>query len=124
MKKIFTLLVFSGILSVSFAQIADKQGRYDRGDDVAYGHRRNDNDRGKNFYYFSRREMQSQMSEIRRIYDRRIQDVKANWSIRPYRKRRLINELECRRDEEIKVVYLKFKNARNRYDDHDHGGRW
>src|SRR5436190_13788824 len=104
MKKIFTLLLFSGIVSSSFAQFTDNQRRNDNSNDAAYGynHRRNDNDREKSFYYFSRREMEMQMNEIKRNYNRKIGEVKDNWFIRPYRKHRLINELECRRDEEVK----------------------
>ena len=132
MKKTFTLLLFSCIVSASFAQFSDNQRRNDNANDAAYGNRdhRNYDYREKKFYYFSRNEMQMQMNEIRRVYERKIEEVQCNRFIRPYRKHRLINELECRRDEEIKAVYLEFKDPCNRGNDHygdrdhDYGNRW
>lgn len=127
MKKIFTLLLFSGIVSVSFAQFADRQRRYDNGNETAYGKRHGWNDgnnREKKFYYFSRREMQAQINQINSDYECKIGDVKSNRFMRPYKKHRLINELERRRDEDIKVVYLKFKDPCNKFDDHDNRNKW
>jgi hypothetical protein len=126
MKKIFTLALFSCIVTVSFAQFADNHRRNDKGSDAAYGNRNNRNYdyREKKFNYFSRQEMQMEMNEINRNYNRKIEEVKCNLYMGSYRKRRLINELERRRDEEIKVVYLKFKDPCNRSNDHDYGNRW
>ncbi|MEO8770098.1 MAG: hypothetical protein ABI402_08440 [Ferruginibacter sp.] len=116
MKKIFTLMLTVSLATVAFAQYDNRQGN-EKNNDVAYNNRRDrqDNDRYKDnnrsndrHYYFEKREMEKQIADINREYDRKICDVKDNRFMSSFRKQRTINELEDRRNFEIKGVYAKF----------------
>ncbi len=126
MKKIFTLLVSAFIVGSAFAQ-------YDQGNQKGYGHGNdmvyNSNDSWKHkkdhdSYSFSKRERDMQIAQINREYDYKIEAVKNRYFMSRYRKERIINELQDQRKEEIRNVWMKFRDKRNRFDDDDSRGRW
>jgi len=134
MKKIFTLLVSVTLFASAFAQsgYGDKQPGYgDKRDygkenDVAYNDNRykKDNDRFNDRYSFNKREMDMQIARINREYDFKIRDVKSNYFMTRFRKDRLIYKLEEQRRDEVRSVYAKFSDRRNRFDDHDPKRNW
>lgn len=124
MKKIFTLFLFTAIVALSFAQNTASRQRYGDENDFKRHDGWYDNGRDKGSYYFSRRDMQAEINEINRFYDQKTEAVKCNWYIRGGKKHRILNEIECKRDEEIKEVYLKFKNPCNRFNNYDNHRNW
>ncbi len=127
MKKIFTLLFTTVLLTTAFAQynpndqwdknkdrdVARNDDRFKNGGGNKDDHLFNDN------YFFKKREMNMQIDRINREYDYRIQSVKDNFFMSRNRKMRKIQWLQDQRDEEIRMVYIKFKDRNNRYDDHN-----
>lgn len=113
MKKIFTLLLAVGLVSMSFAQFPARQRGYENGNDVADNRGRNDDKRFNGHTSYHKKQMLRQIEAINEVYDRRIENVKSNWYMKRYRKQRLINELENKRREEIKCVYEKFNDRRH-----------
>ncbi|MEO6670200.1 MAG: hypothetical protein ABIN36_12035 [Ferruginibacter sp.] len=112
MKKIFTLILTVSLGTAAFAQYDNRQGN-ERNDDVAYNdrHDRRDHDRHSDRgNYFKKREMQKQIAAINREYERKICNVKDNWYMSPFRKQRIINELENHRSFEIREVYARFSD--------------
>nr|AUN35682.1 hypothetical protein [uncultured bacterium] len=120
MKKIFTLLLTVSLVSSAFAQYSEKREGYENRNGAPNGYHRDwdGNDRyNKRHYNFSRREMEMQIADINREYENRICRVKDNWFMSPFRKQRIIKELESRRRDEIQAVYAKFNDRRNMSDD-------
>ena len=131
MKKIFTLMLTVSMATAAFAQYDNRQGN-ERNNDVAYNNRRDggDNDGYKDYrhdrwdndryrdndrhYYFEKREMERKIADINREYDRKICAVNDDWCINPFRKQRMIKELENRRSCEIREVYEKFNDRGQR----------
>lgn len=120
MKKIFTILLFTGISITSFAQFYESNDEFKKRNDVVFNER-NDNMRRDN-YRFTKREIEFRIAEINREYAYKIHDVKNNWFMSRGKKQRLINELECERTEEIRRVYMRFNNRDNHY--HGPRNRW
>ena len=122
MKKIITILITSAMFTSAFAQYGqnDEWDKKDNGDVYAKdGKHRHDDDRHKGKYYFTPRERDMQIAQINREYDYRIQSVKNKFFMSWYQKKRQIEFLKDQRDREIRMVYAKFNDRRNRYDDHD-----
>lgn len=125
MRKIITLLFVSAMLTSAFAQYDpknkwnknnkddsySKDGKYDEGDDYRY----------KNSYYFTPRERDMEISRINREYDYRIQSVKNKYFMNWYQKKRQIEFLKDQREREIRRVYARFNDRRNKYHMHT---RW
>lgn len=122
MKTIFTLLFSMAIFSTTFAQYGQNGQRdRDRDNDVYVS---NDNrgydrhDKGYGGYMFTPRERDMKITQIHREYQYRIQSVQNKSFMGWYQKRRLINNLEFQRDEEIGQVIRKFRSPKNRFDDY------
>ena len=128
MKKIFTLMLTVSLATGAFAQYDNRQGN-ERNNDVAFNdrhdkwqndrHDRNDNDRYRDGdrdmdrdSYFKKMEMQRQIADINRDYERQICSVKDNCFMTSFRKQRMINELQDRRSCEIKEVCENFYGKR------------
>jgi hypothetical protein len=130
MKKIFTLLFATAMLSTAFAQYGQKDQR-DRGrDDDVYASNsnrdngRHENDYGKDergyergAYVFTVREKNMQIEQIYRDYNYRIQTVKNKPFMAWFQKKRQIANLEAQRDAEICQVNNKFNSPKNQFGD-------
>lgn len=134
MKKIFTLMVSITLFTTAFAQYGRDNGNYGggygnnngNGRDVTYndGRFKKDRDRYDDRFSYSKREMEMQVARINRDYDRRIEDVKSRFFMPRFKKEQMICKLEEQRKQELRMVYSKFSDRRNRYcDDDDHGHR-
>ncbi len=125
MKKIFTLLFATAMLSTAFAQYGQK-GQGNRGGDKhndvynssnnGYGNDHHNNDYNGGFY-FSPFERDRQIEQIRHQYDHRIREIQRRGFMSWYQKRHFINDLENRRDDEIHAIEHKFNDRRNQYGD-------
>lgn len=131
MKKIFTLLVSTAMLSTAFAQYGQKDQRDKGRDDQVYASNSNrDNDRyDKNYgkdgrgyergtYVFTLREKNMQIEQIYREYNYKIQSVKNKPFMAWFQKKRMINNLEAQRDAEICQVNDRFNSPKNRFGDY------
>lgn len=123
MKKIFTLLFATAMLSTAFAQYGQK-GQGNKGNDV---YASNDNrgfdkyDKGSyGAYIFTAREKDMEIARINREYDYKIRSVRAKLFISWFHKKRLINNLELQRDNEIHEVMHKFNSPKNKFGDYGH----
>jgi len=129
MKKIITLLVSVTMVASVFAQYGGNgqrdngYGNGNKGNDVGFNDNRYKKDDGhfNDSYAFSGREKDMQIAQINREYDFKIQSVKNKFFMPRFKKEQMIWKLEQQRRDEIKMVNMKFKNSRNRYDDYDHG---
>jgi len=133
MKKIFTLLFTSAMLTSAFAQYDQKDDWNKNNKDDVYArgdrHRHDNDDRFNGGYYFTAREKEMQIAQICRDYDYKIQAVKNKFFMSWYEKRRQIEFLKDQRDREIKCVNDKFYDRRNKFNDYDRrddhdGKRW
>lgn len=124
MKTIFTILFSMAMFSTTFAQYGQNGQRdRDRGNDNDV-YASNDNrgydrhNKGYVGYMFTPRERDMQISQINREYEYRIQSVRHKPYMGWYQKKRVINNLEAQRDEEIGQVIRKFRSPKNMFDDH------
>ena len=117
MKKIFTLLFTTALLGTAFAQ-KDGGDWGNHNDGYAsnsnrgynkYGHGNND------FYYFTPRERDREIGRINHYYDNKLRSVKREFFMNWYQRNRIINNLEAKRSNESREVYIKFKDRRNRF---------
>ena len=127
MKKIFTLLFSTAMLSTAFAQY----GQRDKSNDVYVGNGNAGYDKnGKGFdrgtYIFTAREKDMQIAQINRQYAYKIQAVKSKFALGLFQKRRMIKNLEDQRDAEIFQVMRKFNSPKNKFGDfgRKHDKRW
>jgi hypothetical protein len=124
MKKIITLLFGMAMLTSVFAQF-DQQDMYQNNKNVAANDFRKhdkDNDRyGR--YYFTPKERDFQIAQIKREYDYKIQAVKNKHFMGWYQKKRQIDFLQDQREKEIRMVWAKFNDRRNKFGDHDRRDR-
>jgi hypothetical protein len=131
MKKIFTLLFSTAMLTTAFAQYGQKgQHNNDKSNDVyvANTHQGYDkNDRGfdkpgkdydRGAYIFTAREKDMQIAQINREYAYKIQSVKSKFGMGWFQKKRIINNLEAQRDEETFQVMRKFNSSKNKFGDY------
>jgi len=118
MKKIFTLLVVTtAMLGSAFAQYNGKDEK--SWNDVAANSRFDkDNDKfngGK--YYFTPKERDMQIAQVKREYDHKIQAVRSKFLMSTFQKKRQIEFLKDQREKEIARVIYKFNDRKNQYGD-------
>ncbi len=141
MKRIFTLLVAVGMLTMAQAQPGtrnsrqndqrtdqrndDRNDRWDDDDGYSTIRSNDHNSFDKNIRFESRfaaeRRMKIEIAEINREYSYKIQRVKNNYRLFRFEKQRRISFLERQRQWEINKVYEYFNNRFNKYDRNDHG---
>jgi hypothetical protein len=127
MKTIFTLLFSMAMFSTTFAQYGQNGQRdrnkdndvYTSNDNRGYDH----HDRNYGGYTFTPRERDMQIAQINREYDYKMQSVKNKPFMGWFQKKRIINNLEAQRDEEIAQVIQKFRSPKNKFDDYDRRDR-
>ncbi len=144
MKKIFTLLLAVGIISLAQAQPGNRDNRQTDRRDNQPNDRQNDDrfdndktfvtvdlsfdrdDRFGNNRFSNERKRDMMIAKINREYDFRIQRVKNSFYMSRWEKQRKIRFLQEQRQQEIRMVYAKFSNRNqhdNRYDRNDGPGR-
>lgn len=128
MKKIFTLLFCTAIITSAFAQ--DDRGDWNRPDHDEYRGRHNydrsyyDNNffvYQHNRYGFNQRD--EVIERISASYDYQIREVINDWSLNPWQKRHEIRELQEQKNREINNIYAQCNNAYSypdRYRGHEH----
>jgi hypothetical protein len=119
MKKLFTLLLAVGSISIASAQgfgQKDKsfkdekyESRNDRSGDFG-----KDNQKGVNDYSFSIKERERQIEKINREFDLKILMVKRSRHLRAKEKSRQIRMLDNERFDQIKDVQIRFERSKNR----------
>lgn len=126
MKKIFTLLLSFGLFTSIFAQYPGNQRGQGRDKDEAYNdnRKRNDDNRFDDHFNFNKREMDMRIADINRDYDRKIRQVNNNWYMNRFKKERMIRSLEDQRRDEIRMVYVKYNDKRNRYGYNEQKKHW
>ncbi len=116
MKKTFTLLLFICLGTTLFAQSPQERNGNRRGNDVAYNDRKDWNNHHNDRRYASMKQrMQEEIDAVNLHYDRKIRSVNNNWFMNPFRKKRIISDLECKRKEDISDVYSKFNKKFREY---------
>ena len=140
MKKIFTLLFTTAMLSSAFAQYGqndqwdqrdqrDQRG-YDNNRDVVVNdgnHRYNKhNDIYRGGYYFTAREKDMQIAQINREFEYKMRTLRNQYYMGRYQKMRQIRFLEEKRDNEIHEVMHRFNDRRNQFntDNRRHRKDW
>ncbi len=140
MKKIFTLLFCTAIISSAFAQ----DGRHDRNDrergyhdhDEYYRHHDDDHDRDRGrfhisfFVYQNNRyrydERDQLIARISSNYDYQIQQIINDWSLSPREKRYEVGNLQVQKAQEINNVYsqsgddMAYPQQDRRFDSRDY----
>jgi len=119
MKKIFTLLFATAMLSSAFAQYGQRDKG--RGNDIYVANDNHGFDKHDKFYgtyVFTAREKDMQISQINREYAYKIQSVKSKPFMSWFQKKRIINNLEAQRDAEICQVMEKFNSPKNQFGDY------
>jgi|GEM_PF-1125913 len=115
MKKIFTLLLATGIVAIASAQARD----FDHNKDF---------DHGKQAYGYSVNAKQAAIQDINRSYDYKIAGIRQNRWMNRWEKTKQISQLERQRDEEIARLQFRFQNDNKRFSDHgyadDRKHRW
>ena len=133
MKKTFTFLTAVVLMTTAaFAQRNDnRSGDNNYGNnnsrDVVVDNNRDwhdddrdwHGDRDRRAYYFAARERDMQIAQINREYNHRIESVKCNFFMGRYKKERIINALQCQRDDEIRSVMVRFNRSNNLYGQRD-----
>lgn len=122
MKKIITLLFASAMFASAFAQYGSNKDWDKNNNDESYakdGKDKHDEDRFKSGYYFTPREREMEIARINREYDYKIQSVRNKFFMSWYQKKRQIEFLKDQRDREIRRVYARFNDRRNKYHKHD-----
>jgi hypothetical protein len=134
MKKIFTLLFAVGFLTAVNAQPGSRDNRqYNQGNDQPNGQwdksngrdvaanndRYGNDDRYDKGYGSYGRDREMQLDRINRKYDFKIQQVRNDFFMRRYEKRRVISSLEEQRQQEIRMLYVRSGNNRDWH--HDRG---
>ena len=125
MKKILTLVLAVGMVTVSFAQLGrsyPSQRNDSREVILGQSGDRNihDNNRYGN-YSFTERERDAQIQRLRYQYDQKIREVQRSRYLRPAEKRRQIRMLEKQKDIEIRNVRQRFNDRRNSHYDNRSG---
>lgn len=128
MKKIFTLLFATAMLSTAFAQYGQKD-RNNGKDDYAYNNRYDIDKRGNanhGWYVFTPRERDMEITQINRVYDHKINRVKQQFYGSWFSTSRQIRSLEAQRNDEVQAVIFKFNDRSNKFGDFNkkQKGRW
>jgi len=112
MKKIFTLLLFVGAFTTSFAQKANSKGgqyvMHRSGND----YKKFDNHRD-NIYTFSAKEKDQQIAEINSNFNFKIKTIKKNPFIGSSKKKGMIKKLKIEKAQQIQAVNAKFSSRYN-----------
>jgi hypothetical protein len=130
MKKIFTLLVAVGMITLAQAQPGyGKNNGYDHRNNHSTGdkgyHDRNDNgrddavldnDRRYNGIMSPTKQRDLAIDRINRVYDWKIEKVRDNFYKSRYEKKRQIRFLNEKRKREIRRTYYEFSKERRRDD--------
>ncbi len=129
MKKIITLFVSVTMVASAFAQYSQgnqKDYGYNKGKDVVYNDSRiKAEDKSFNDHYsFGMKEKETQIAQINREFDFKIQSVKNRFFMSRSKKEQVICMLEDQRKNEIKMVFAKFSDPGNRFDDHYSKKNW
>jgi len=128
MKRILTLLIAVGAITVAQAQSSRSYPDSRYGRDVILGDRNDRNDRNDRYdgryennsrytYSFSAKERDKQIDRIDREYDKRIRQVEKNRSLRSYEKTSQIRRLEDQKRQEIVQVWQRFRSSNNTHAD-------
>jgi len=133
MKKLFTLLLAAGSISVASAQgfgqkdKSFKYGKYESSDDRT-GDFGKDKSKDFNDYSFSVKEKDRQIEKINREFDLKVLMIKRSRHLRAKEKLRQIRMLENERYDQIKEVQFRFEKNKGRdYDrghEKDNNRRW
>ena len=120
MKKIFTLLVALGMITLAQAQYGSgKNSRDHRNDqstvdkDYDYGR---DNDRRYNGIMSPKKQLEFAIDRVNREYDWKIEKVRDNFFKSRYQKKREIRFLNEQRKREIRRTYAAFSKERSHRD--------
>jgi hypothetical protein len=129
MKKMFTLVLTAILISgAAFAQYGPKDyGNNGNGNGNGRNTGWNDNkgDKyGKGAYYFSARDRDMEIADINREYDRKMQVVKNRFFMSRRQKEAQLCALDDQRKMEIKQVWAKFNDRKNKYGDYRPGRNW
>lgn len=129
MKKILTLLIAVGAITVAQAQTSRSYPN-DRAAsrDVILGDRNDRNDRNDRYdgryennsryaYSFSARERDKQIDRINRDYDKRIRQLERDRRMRSSEKSYQVRQLEAQRRNEIRQVWERFQSRNNAHSD-------
>ncbi len=108
MKKVFTLLVAVGLFVAADAQRGPQRGRPVTGVQVTIGGNFNNS-------FAADRMLRQEIARINFKYDRRIQQVRNSFFMRPVVKQRKIRSLEIQRQREIRRAQQRFFQNGNRY---------
>ena len=138
MKKMFTLLFASAMLSTAFAQNDQRHQRdwnkendvykpndnrcYDKQDNGNYGYGKHGNGHNDR-YVFTARDRDMQIERINRNYDYKIRSIRNQYFMNRYQRIRQIRFLEEQRDNEIHEVMHRFNDQRNQFGDYGRGRR-
>lgn len=114
MKKIFTFLLCTAIVSSGFSQ--DDRGGWNNRDHDEYRGRHVRRDYDNNFfiyqnnrYWFNQRD--EVIERISASYNYQIREVINDWSLNPWQKRHEIRELQEQKAREINNIYAQCNNA-------------
>ncbi len=124
MKKIFTLLFTTAVLSTAFAQYGQRdQGNRGKENDVYVandnrGFDKHDKGYGYGGYVFTAREKNMQIEQINQEYAYKIRSVKTKYFMSWFKKKRIIDNLEAQRNAGICQVNDKFNNPKNQFGDY------
>ena len=138
MKKMFTLLFASAMLSTAFAQNNQRDQRYwdkendvykpndnrcyDKQDNGNYGYGKHGNGHNDR-YVFTARDRDMQIERINRNYDYKIRSIRNQYFMNRYQRIQQIRFLEEQRDNEIHEVMRRFNDQRNQFGVYDRGRR-
>lgn len=122
MKKIFTLLFTTAMLSTAFAQHGQRDKGIYKSNDIYVSSNSNSFDKANkgyhDWYIFTEREKNIRIAQINRDFAFKIQSVQNRAFMSRFQKRRIITNLEIERDQEIREVFLKFNSPANRFGDY------
>ena len=123
MKKIFTILMAVGFVSIASAQKGGPFKQDSRKDERKLVQMNSGRGTGHEFdnrgqyssssYSFTMREKQLEISRINRLFDQQVFSLNQR-RIRPAEKNRQIRFLDQQRDEQIRKIELKYSNRSNR----------
>ena len=118
MKKTFTFLFSIILMTSAFAQYGggQQQGQ-GRGGDYGYNRPGNGGGNHDNSYFFTSRDRDIQIAQINRDYGYKIQSVQSKFFMGRREKERKIFQLQQQRDDEVRAVWFKYNDRRNRGDD-------
>ena len=132
MKKVFTIiLAFAAITSASAQWQSKNDDRNRRDDDYVYNknHKYEKNDgrgifkdkRNEENSSYSVRERDAEINRINREYAARINRIENASYLKKGERNKQIRRLEQERKEEIRIVYSRYENRRDRNNDRQYG---